>query len=148
MISQDMITHPAYIRKLRQAGGEAMSKAQTDESPAVDAGLFDYPEWEPGMVFEKKNSFFLYGGKVGFTRQAGITAQAHQPPFSTGMESVSGVRPRQGPDGVYPYEYNMRSDVGMRVRSKINGSVYVAIQPADPLLFDPAEISALFDLEA
>lgn len=31
----------------------------------------------------------------------------------------------------------------MRVRSAKDGAVYAAIQPADPLLYDPADVPAL-----
>lgn len=143
-IQDDIIQHPAYIRKLRQAGRAAV-QARQEEAPGVDAGLFDYPAWEAGKAYEA-GDLFLYEGQPGFVRQA-HTSQDTWRPFTTGTESIYGARPRQGPDGVYPYVYNMKSEVGMRVRSAKNSAVYVALQPADPLLYDPADVPALFEKE-
>ena len=143
-IQDDIIQHPAYIRKLRQAGGAAI-QAQGAAEPGVDAGLFDYQAWEPGKAYGA-GELFLYEGKPGFVRQA-HTSQETWLPFSTGTESLYGARPRQGPDGVYPYLYNMKVEVGMRVRSAKDNAVYAAIQPADPLLYDPADVPALFEKE-
>ena len=143
-IQDDIIQHPAYIRKLRQAGGAAVQAGQ-EETPGVDAGLFDYPAWEAGKAYEA-GDLFLYDGQPGFVRQA-HTSQDTWLPFTTGTESLYGARPRQGSDGVYPYVYNMRAEVGMRVRSAKDGAVYAAIQAADPLLYDPADVPALFEKE-
>lgn len=142
-IAKDIINHPEYIRKLRQKGGEAVQAVDTE--PSVDAGLFDYPNWEVGVAYEA-NQLFMYEGKPGFVRQA-HTSQAHWIPFTTGTESLYGARPRQLPDGTYPYVYNMKVEVGMRVRSEKDSEIYEAIQPSDPLLYDPADVPALFNKE-
>lgn len=39
----------------------------------------------------------------------------------------------------------MKVDVRDRVRSEKDGNVYTAIQPADPLLYDPVDVPALFE---
>lgn len=143
-IKDDIARHPAYIAKLRQAGGAAI-QAQGAAEPGVYAGLFDYQVWEPGQAYEA-GTLFLYEGKPGFVRQA-HTSQKTWLPFTSGTESLYGARPRQRPDGVYPYLYNMRVETGMRVRSAKNSAVYVALQPADPLLYDPADVPALFAKE-
>lgn len=140
-LQDDIIMHTAYIRQLRQAGGAAV-QARHEAQPSVDAGLFDYPVWEAGKEYTA-GDLFMYEGKPGFVRQA-HTSQAHWIPFFAGTESLYGARPRQGPDGVYPYVYNMRVEVGMQVRSAKDGAVYTAIQAADPLLYDPADVPALF----
>ena len=142
-IAKDIINHPEYIRKLRQKGGEAVQAIDTE--PNIDAGLFDYDEWEAGVEY-KKNKLFMYEGKAGFVRSP-HTSAAHYPPFSIGTESLYGARPRQLPDGTYPYVYNMKSEVGMRVRSAKDGAIYKAKSPSDPLLYDPADVPALFDKE-
>ena len=140
-IMTDTQTHPAYIRKLRQVGGEIV-QTQHSESPSVNAGLFDYPDWAAGVEYSA-GDLFMYDSKPGYVRQA-HTSQANWIPFSAGTESLYGARPRQGPDGIYPYVYNMRVEVGMKVRSGKDGAVYTAIQAADPLLYDPADVPALF----
>lgn len=140
-IQNDIITHPEYIRKLRSAGGQVAQDAASD-SPAVDVGLFDYDEWVANRDY-KKGELFTYNGDVGFTRQA-ITSQAHYPPFSIGTEALYGARPRMRPDGTYPYVYNMKAKVGMKVWSADNGKLYECIQAADPLLRDPADVPAHF----
>lgn len=139
----DTIQHPEHIRELRRAGGEAC-QAVKSENPSVDAGLFDYTEWAPGKEYAL-GDLFTFNGVPGFARQA-HTAQEIYPPFSVGVEALYGARPRKGPDGVYVYTYNMKAEVGMRVRSE-NGGVYVCKQAADPLLFDPKDVPALFDKE-
>ena len=142
-IKDDIANHPAYIQKIKRTGGAAMS--QSGVEPGVDAGLFDYPEWAVDVEY-KQNDLFMYDGQPGFVRQA-HTSQETWLPFSTGTESLYGARPRQGPDGVYPYLYNMKVEVGMRVRSAKDNAVYAALQPADPLLYDPADVPALFEKE-
>lgn len=139
--------HPEYIRKLRQAGGKAV-KEQTSIAgvePSVDAGLFDYDEFEFGKEY-KQFDLFTYNGKPGFVRSPHTSAEQWIP-FSTGTESLYGARPRQRPDGTYPYVYNMRAEKDMRVQSEKDGSIYICIQPADPLLYDPADVPALFTKE-
>lgn len=128
------------------AEGAALA-AESGQEPRASAGLLydGLPHWEAGRAYAK-NELFTYDGMVGYARQA-HTSQAAYMPFSTGTESLYGARPRQGPDGVYPYVYNMKSEVGMRVRSAKDSAVYVALQPADPLLYDPADVPALFAKE-
>lgn len=146
-IAIDTVNHPAYIRKLMEAGGKitAETAKATGNEPGVEAGLFSYDEWEVGKAYEK-GDLFTYNGNPGFVRQA-HTAQAHYPPFSVGTEALYGARPRQGTDGIYNYVYNMKAEKDMRVRS-VNGNVYVCIQPADPLLYDPKDVPAHFMEEA
>ena len=48
-------------------------------------------------------------------------------------------------EGIYPYVYNMRVTVGMKVRSEKDGNVYVAINEADPLLYDPVDAVSIFE---
>lgn len=140
-ITNDIINHTEYIRKLRSAGGQAAQEAASD-SPAVDVGLFDYDEWGGGIAYEK-GKLFSYNGEAGFVRQA-HTSQSHYPPFSVGTEALYGARPRMRPDGTYPYVYNMKADVGMKVWSEKNGNLYECYNPADPLLYDPADVAAHF----
>ena len=54
----DISNHPAYIRQLRAAGGQAMQAAQSDVPP-VEAGLFDYPVWETGREYAA-GDLFMY----------------------------------------------------------------------------------------
>lgn len=145
-IAKDTVNHPAYIRKLMEAGGRitAETAKATGKEPGVEAGLFSYDEWEAGKAYEK-GDLFIHDGNPGFVRQA-HTAQAHYLPFSVGTESLYGARPRQGTDGVYPYVYNMKAEKDMRVRSE-NGKVYLCYNPADPLLYDPKDVPAHFTEE-
>lgn len=99
--------------------------------------------WEADKAYPQ-GAVFSYDGKVGFTRQA-FTSSAVYPPFSTGTESLYGIRPPQDSDGVYDYIYNMRAEVGMKVRE--NGVIYVCIQAVDPLLFPPSQVPAHFEVE-
>lgn len=123
--------------------GATLAQASAEVPPATIGVLSDgFGEWQPGVTYEKQYSLFTYGGKVGFTRQAGITAQAHQPPFSTGMESVYGVRPVPDDLGVYPYEYNMAASVGMKVRE--GSDTYICIQAIDVMLYPPSQLAAHF----
>ena len=128
------------------AEGAALA-AESGQDPRASAGLLydGLPHWEAGRAYAK-NELFTYAGMVGYARQA-HTSQAAYTPFSTGTESLYGVRPVPDDYGVYPYVYNMRSEGGMRVRSAKDSAVYVAIQPADPLLYDPADVPALFGKE-
>lgn len=87
---------------------------------------------------------FVSGGAVYFARQA-VTAMEHQPPGSTGMEAIYGVRPIPDDDGVYPYVYNMAAVAGMRVRE--NGETYVCTRDIDPLLYPPSQVAAHFTKE-
>lgn len=126
--------------------GAALAQAST-ERPTATVGVLagGFPAWKPGRVFEKQYSLFVHNGVVGFTRQPGITAMEHQPPFSPGMESVYGVRPVPDEEGIYPYRYNMAASVGMKVRE--DGAVYECYQAIDPMLYPPSDLPAHFILE-
>ena len=43
-------------------------------------------------------------------------------------------------EGIYPDVYNMKVKVDIKMRSEKDGNVYIAIQPANPLLYDPANV--------
>ena len=75
-----------------------------------------------------------------------VTAMEHQPPGSTGMEAIYGVRPVPDADGIYPYVYNMAASAGMRVRE--GDAVYICTRAIDPLLYPPSQVAAHFDKEA
>lgn len=146
-VTQDIINHPAYIRKLREAGGQAVAAQAkaTGEAPAVDAGLFDYLPWEADKAYEA-NELFMYEGQPGFTRMA-VTSQAIYPPFSVGTEALYGARPRMNPDGTYPYVYNMLIIPDMLIRSAKDGQLYRCILTSEyTLLFDPAEAVGVCEL--
>ena len=129
------------INRMNTAGAEAMQSLNAE--PPVSAGVFTYGEWQPDTQYEQY-ALFTYQGNAGFVRQA-HTSLAVYPPFSTGTEALYGARPSPDVYGVYPYVYNMRSEVGMVVRSVKDGQKYKAKQNADPLLYDPADVPALFD---
>lgn len=128
------------INRMNTAGAEAMQNLNAE--PPVSAGVFTYGEWQPDTQYEQY-ALFTYNGTAGFVRQA-HTSLAIYPPFSVGTEALYGARPLPDANGIYPYVYNMKVEVGMKVRSDKNGNVYIAIQPADPLLYDPADVSAVF----
>lgn len=113
--------------------------------PAATVGVLvdGFPAWEADKAYAL-NEVFSYQGKVGFARQA-LTSSSVYPPFSTGTEALYGVRPAPDEDGVYPYVYNMAVTVGMRVRD--NDIVYRCIQAANPLLYAPSAVPALFEQE-
>ena len=48
---------------------------------------------------------------------------------TAGTEALYGARPSPDVNGIYPYVYNMKVEVGMKVRSNKNGNVYIAISP-------------------
>lgn len=123
------------VRMVKEAGAE----------PAATAGVLvdGFPAWEADKAYAL-NEVFSYQGKVGFARKA-LTSSSVYPPFSTGTESLYGVRPAPDEDGVYPYVYNMAVTVGMRVSN--NGKTYKCIQAANPLLYAPETVPALFTLE-
>lgn len=131
------------IDRMNTAGAEAMQSLNAE--PPVSAGVFAYGEWQPDTQYEQY-ALFTYDGNAGFVRQA-HTSLAVYPPFSVGTEALYGARPSPDTEGIYPYVYNMKVEVGMKVRSEKDGNVYVAIQSADPLLYDPADIPALFRLD-
>ena len=115
------------IDRMNAAGAEAMQNLNAD--PPVRAGVFTYGEWQPDTQY-KQYALFTYQGNAGFVRQA-HTSLAVYPPFSVGTEALYGARPSPDTEGIYPYVYNMKVEVGMKVRSEKDGNVYIAIQPAD-----------------
>ena len=125
------------------AAGAAQIAGQV---PVATAGLFAsaLPAWEPGTSYAQYAPF-VYEGVMYFTRQA-VTAMEHQPPGSTGMEAIYGVRPVPDAYGIYPYTYNMAASAGMRVRE--GDAVYVCTREIDPLLYPPSQVAAHFDKEA
>lgn len=129
------------IDRMNTAGAEAMQNLNAE--PPVSAGVFTYGEWQPDTAYEQY-ALFTYQGNAGFVRQA-HTSLAVYPPFSVGTEALYGARPSPDSEGVYPYVYNMKVEVGMKVHSEKDSNVYTAIQPADPLLYDPADVPALFE---
>lgn len=126
------------------AAGAAQAQA-AKAAPIATVGVFigGFASWEAGKAYAQYD-LFSYDGKVGFCRQA-VTSAAHQPPFSTGMEAIYGVRPAPDESGVYPYVYNMAASVGMRVREVDN--VYVCTRDIDPLVYPPSQVAAHFELE-
>lgn len=131
------------INRMNAAGAEAMQSLNAE--PPVSAGVFTYDEWEANTWYD---AFTLlnYEGIAYFTRQA-FTSSAVYPPGSPGTEALYGVRPSPDAEGVYPYVYNMRVTVGMRVRSEKDGNVYLAINNADPLTADPIDAVSIFQLD-
>lgn len=129
------------IDTMNAAGAEAMQSLNAE--PPVSAGVFTYDEWKANTPY-KQYDLFTYQGVAGFIRQA-HTSLAVYPPFSVGTEALYGARPAADTEGIYPYVYNMRVTVGMRVRSEKDGNVYVAINEADPLLYDPVDAVSIFE---
>ena len=130
------------IDRMNTVGAEVMQSLNAE--PPVSAGVFTYGEWQPDTQYEQY-ALFTYQGNAGFVRQA-HTSLAVYPPFSTGTEALYGARPSPDAKGIYPYVYNMKVEIGMKVRSDKNGNVYIAIQPADPLLSDPADVASIFEV--
>lgn len=128
------------IDRMNAAGAEAMQSLNAE--PPVSAGVFTYGEWQPDTWYE---AFTLinHQGIAYFTRQA-FTSSAVYSPGSPGTEALYGVRPSPDAEGIYPYVYNMKVEKGMKVYGK-DGNVYIAIQPADPLLYDPADAVSIFE---
>lgn len=118
---------------------------ESGAEPAATAGVLvdGFDTWEPDRAYAL-NEPFSYQGSVGFARQA-LTSSAVYPPFSAGTEALYGVRPAPDEDGVYPYVYNMAVSVGMRVRD--GGKTYLCVQAANPLLYAPGSVPALFQEE-
>jgi hypothetical protein len=145
-ISEALARHRAIILKDKEIGAAAVQSAAqaSGAAPIAEAGRFDYPIWKAGKPYIK-GELFTHNGTVGFARQA-VTAQAHQPPFSAGMEAIYGVRPKPDKYGVYPYIYNMAADVGMKVRE--GDAVYVCIQAYPVMLYPPSQVPALFTRES
>ena len=144
----------AHIRKreidgkdTRIAALAAAGAAQiAGQVPVATAGLFApaLPAWKPGTSYAQYAPF-VYDGVMYFTRQA-VTAMEHQPPGSTGMEAIYGVRPVPDAEGIYPYVYNMAASAGMRVRE--GDAVYICTRAIDPLLYPPSQVAAHFDKES
>lgn len=137
----------ARALKRKQSGilNEAVATAQSSGgAPSATVGILadGIPAWKAGKTYEKQYTLFTHDGKVGFTRQPNLTAQAHYPPFSIGTESLYGVRSIPDENGVYPYIYNMAASVGMRVSD--GDMVYECIQAIDPMLYPPGVIPAHF----
>ena len=130
------------IDRMNTAGAEAMQSLNAE--PPVSAGVFTYGEWQPDTPY-KQYDLFTYNGVAGFVRQAHTSLEVY-PPFSVGTEALYGARPSPDTEGIYPYVYNMRVEVGMRVRSEKDSNVYIAVQPADPLTYDPADAVSIFVL--
>ena len=56
---------------------------------------------------------------------------------TAGTEALYGARPSPDTEGIYPYVYNMKVEVGMKVRSEKDGNVYIAIQPVTRCCMTP-----------
>lgn len=129
------------LSDLAAAGAAQIGKAE----PVAEAGLFAaaLEPWQAGTSYAK-GAAFVHNGVMYFTRQA-VTAMEHQPPGSTGMEAIYGVRPIPDDDGVYPYVYNMAANANMRVRE--GADIYVCMRAIDPLLYPPSQVAAHFTKE-
>lgn len=138
-------TRAAEIERVRAEGVRMVE--DSGQEPAPTAGVFGdgFPPWKAGKTYRLNEPFF-YAGMVGFSRQNGLIASDVYPPFSTGTESLYGVRPVPDIYGVYPYVYNMAASVGMRVRDT-DGTVYECYQAIDPLLYPPSAVPAHFTRE-
>jgi len=135
-----------YIRYLRDTGArdvELYVKISGGDPPAK-AGLFSFGfgAWQAGLSYEK-GDMFEHNGDVGFCRM-NVLAQAHQPPFSTGMEAVYGIRPRPTIEGYYPYRYNMAADDGMIVVE--NDALWECYNPIPVMLWPPSQLAAHFKM--
>lgn len=129
------------IERMNAAGVEAMQGLTAE--PPVSAGEFTYDEWKENTIYERYQ-LFTYNGNAGFAKQR-HTSIGIYPPFSAGTESLYGARPAPDLNGIYPYVYNMRADIGMKVRSEKDGTVYLCYANAtDTLLYDPADVPAIF----
>ena len=130
------------IDRMNSAGAAAMQSLNAE--PPKEAGIFTYDEWAPGKLYKQFENFTCEG-VAGFARIE-HTAAEHQRPFAEGMSAVYGARPPQDSEGVYAYVSSMKVDAGDKVRSVKDGQVYEAIQPADPLTFDPVDAVSIFVL--
>lgn len=128
------------IDRMNAAGAEAMQSLNAE--PPVSAGVFTYGEWQPDTWYEQY-ALFTYQGNAGFVRQAHTSLDVY-PPFSVGTEALYGARPSPDTEGIYPYVYNMKVEKGMKVYGK-DGNVYIAVQSADPLLYDPVDAVSVFE---
>lgn len=120
--------------------------AENSGEPPAQAGVFSksFDRWEPGRTY-KLGECFVYEDCVGFSRQDKLVSSEVYPPFSVGTEALYGVRPIPDENGIYPYRYNMKASIGMRVLE--GEDVYVCKSEADPLLYPPSQVPALFDKE-
>lgn len=134
----------AEIERIRDEGINAVMTS--DSIPSATVGIFGdgFPQWKPNQTY-KLNEVFYYDGKVGFCRQPSLVSNEVYPPFSTGTESLYGVRPIPDSKGIYPYVYNMAASVGMRVKDE---EVYYCYNAIDVMLNSPAELPAHFRKEA
>lgn len=116
--------------------------AQINIEPKANVGLFimGAEDWEPNKAYNRFD-LIRYNGSIAWVKQA-HTSQETWLPFSVGTESLYGARPCPDEDGVYPYVYNMKVDLGMKVSHE--GIVYECIQATDDLLYAPAQVPALF----
>ena len=123
--------------------GARMVINSTEEPPAR-AGVFSegYDKWENGRTYIR-NEVFVYNGCVGFCKQPTLVASDVYPPFSAGTEALYGVRPIPDENGVYPYTYNMKAEVGMKVRE--GDKVYICIQGIETMIYAPSQIPAHFN---
>ena len=133
------------IDRIRDEGC-AMAQNAASLTPSATVGILTdgFPAWTPGETYTQ-GQLFRYDGKTGFVRQPSVTAMEHQPPFSPGMESVYGVRPKPDIDGIYPYIYNMAASVGMRVREENN--VYYCYNAIDVMIYPPSALPAHFRID-
>ena len=132
-----------YIRRLRDTGAQDLQLyVKLGGDPPAKAGLFasGFAPWKAGASYQK-GDMFIHNGDVGFCR-TNVLSQAHQQPFSTGMEAVYGIRPRPTPEGYYPYRYNMAADKGMIVIE--NGALWECYNPVSVMLWPPSQLAAHF----
>lgn len=115
---------------------------QLNKAPESNVGVYirGAEEWQSGNAYEKYD-LFSYNGAVGWVKQV-HTSQETWLPFTTGTEALYGARPEPDEDDVYPYVYNMKVEVGMKVRDE--NIVYECIQATDDLLYAPSQVPALF----
>lgn len=129
------------IDRMNTAGAEAV-KALKAEPPA-NAGIFTYDEWQENTKYEQYD-LFTYRGNAGFVKQAHTSLSVY-PPFSVGTEALYGARPSPDLDGIYPYIYNMKVEIGMLVRSAKDDNIYECYANAtDTLLYDPVDVPTIF----
>lgn len=127
------------------AGAQALTGRA--EPPSADAGIFaeGLPPWTPGKTYGR-GEVFRHEENAGYCKQEGVLAQAHQPPFSVGLEAVYGSRPAPDEEGIYPYLYNMAAAAGMRVRQE-DGEVYRCTADIGEMLWPPSRLPAHFTKE-
>lgn len=132
----------AQIDRMNIAGVEVIQNLKSE--PPKSAGVFTYDEWTPGKIYKQFENFTC-DGIAGFARIEHM-AYEHQRPFTEGMSAVYGARPPQDVDGTYDYISSMKVDIGDKVRSAKDGKVYRCYaNGADPLVYDPADVPAIFE---